>query len=122
MKYLMLSWLVVAGLVAVAITLDMRRLRVNRAGLSVAGWAMTCAAAGALAAVPYLIQRRRVRRQLLAATWVLIGDESQSAALRRERLDTLWRNGLLGESIFRACAERLESETCQFALDPRKTP
>ncbi|MDM8359795.1 hypothetical protein P8H29_27055, partial [Pandoraea communis] len=75
-----------------------------------------------LAAVPYLIQRRRVRRQLLAATWVLIGDESQSAALRRERLDTLWRNGLLGESIFRACAERLESETCPFALDHRKTP
>jgi hypothetical protein len=110
MKNLMMIWLCAATAAALGIALDMRRLKVNRVGLSPPGWAVACVFAGAFAAVPYLMLRRRVWRTLLNAAWKLVGDDSHAPAVRRERLDALRRSGLIGRPVLRACLRTLNTD------------
>lgn len=109
MKSLILVWLLAAAATAIGIAFDMRRLRVNYIWLSLTGWAALCACAGAVTAVLYLIMRQSVRKQLIDAAWQLIGDETHAPELRRKRLLALRQNGLVGETVFRACLRSLDA-------------
>ncbi|WP_321926892.1 hypothetical protein [Paraburkholderia guartelaensis] len=112
---LMLIWLGLALTTALAIAFDMRRLRVNYVWLSMTGWSLLCACAGAAAAIPYLALRWRVRRNLIAAAWALIGDESHTPELRQQRLIALKQSGLVGDVVFRICLRRLNDVSDQIA-------
>jgi hypothetical protein len=100
----------------------MRRLAVNRVGLSAAGWTGVCLIAGVVAAVPFLMLRRRVFRALLNGAWALAGDEKYESAVRRDRLIALQRCGLVGEPVFRACLKALEIEERRATTDRRHLP
>lgn len=110
MKNLTMIWLCAAVSAALGIALDMRRLKVNRVGLSPPGWAAVCVCAGAFAVVAYLILRRRVWRKLIDAAWRFVGDSSYAIDVRRERLHALWHCGLIGEAAFRACTRTLDAQ------------
>ena len=103
-------WLTAAAPAALGIAVDMRRLRVNRVGLSPPTWAVVCVLVSAFAVVPYVIQRRRVRRNLIDAAWQFVGDGSYALDVRRERLHTLRRCGLISEAAFQACAQTLDTQ------------
>jgi len=103
-------WLLTAVPVALGIAFDMRRLRVNRVGLSSWGWAAACVCASAFMVVPYLILRRRVWRKLIEAVWRFVGDSSYAIDVRRERLHALRASGLIGKAAFRACARTLDAQ------------
>ncbi len=109
MKDLTMIWLVAAVPAALGIALDMRRLKVNRVGLSSRGWAVACVGTSAFALVPYAILRRRVWRKLIEAAWRFAGDSSHATDVRRERLHALWRNGLIGDAVFRVCTRALDA-------------
>lgn len=110
MKSLMMIWLGAAMAAAFGIALDMRRLKVNRVGLSSPGWAAACVCASAFTVVPYLILRRRVWRKLIEAVWRFVGDSSYAIDVRRERLNALRASGLIGKAAFRACARTLDAQ------------
>ncbi|MFV8603315.1 hypothetical protein ACNRDG_03210 [Ralstonia pseudosolanacearum] len=105
-----LVWLSGVAATALGIVLDMRRLRVNRVGLPASAWVFASACIGPVAGVAYLLQRQAARRALIGAAWELVGDANQSAHVRRERLITLERSGVLGAPIFRACLAVLDAE------------
>jgi len=109
MKNVMVVWLTAAVPAALSIALDMRRLKVNRVGLSPRGWAVVCMCASAFALVPYLILRRRIWRKLIDAAWHFVGDNSHAIEVRRERLHALRRTGLICDSAFRACERTLDA-------------
>lgn len=108
MMTLMTAWLCTVVAVALGIALDMRWLHVSRVGLSLPGWIVLCVFVGVLAAVPYLILRRRKWLRLLAAATQLSGKASDSLDARRTRLDLLRSDGLIGEPVFRACLKKLD--------------
>lgn len=110
MKNLTMIWLITAVLAALGIAFDMRRLRVNRVGLSSWGWAAACIGVGALTVVPYVILRRRVLRKLIQAVWRFVGDSSYATDVRRERLHVLRASGLIGKAAFRACTRTLDAQ------------
>lgn len=110
MKNLMLVWLTAAVPAALGIALDMRRLKVNQVGLSLPGWAVVCMCASAFALVPYLILRRRIWRKLIDAAWRFVGDDSHAVEVRRVRLRTLRRSGLICDAAFRACTRTLDAQ------------
>lgn len=104
-------WLLAASAVATGVVCDMRRLVVNRiGGIGPRGWAIASLCAGPIAGVIYLAQRRIARRQLVDFVWQAVGDTSHPAAVRRERLMALYRYGLVGEPVLRACLRVLEVE------------
>lgn len=105
-----LIWLSGVAATALGIVLDMRRLRANRVGLPASAWVFASACIGPVAGVAYLLQRRAARRALIGAAWELVGDANQPAHVRRERLITLERSGVLGAPIFRACLAVLDAE------------
>jgi hypothetical protein len=96
-------WLLTATGIAVAVIFDMRRLAVNRVGLSRAGWLCMCAGTGPLAIAAYLVCRRAVWRELIDSVWKVIGDGSYPLQVRRKRLIALRRNDLIGEAVFHRC-------------------
>lgn len=102
-------WFVVASGVALTITVDMRRLAVNRVGLSRAGWLCVCAGAGPFAGVVYLLFRRIVWRTLVDSVWKIVGDGSHPISIRRQRLIALQRAGLIGAPVFRQCLTLLDA-------------
>jgi hypothetical protein len=102
-------WFVVAAGVALATTLDMRRLAVNRVGLSRTAWLLLCAGAGPFAGVVYLVVRRAVWRDLVGSVWTMVGDGSHSVSVRRKRLVALRKSGLIGAPVFRHCLALLEA-------------
>lgn len=108
MDYVVVTWMAMSALVAVSIALDMRQLRTNRVWLTLSAWLLVCAGSAGLAAVPYLLFRRAVRRDLVAAAMTLIGDESDCIAIRRQRLATLRHSGLLSDSVFLICKDQLD--------------
>ena len=108
MKDVMTIWMLAAAIVVLGIALDMSRMRVNRVGLSVTGWALMCACAGVLAAIPYMILRRRVWQQLIDAAWTLMGNDRNAPELCRKRLIALKQSGLVGDAVFRACLRSLD--------------
>ncbi|MFM0042156.1 hypothetical protein [Paraburkholderia sediminicola] len=103
-------WFAAAAATAVGISLDMRRLKVNRVGMSRIGWIVASACAGPFAASVYLYRRRTAWRALIDAVWQAIGDASQPLHVRRQRLMTLRNTGLIGGQVFLACWEQLEAE------------
>ena len=110
MKELAMIWLTAAAPAALGIAVDMRRLRVNRVGLSPPSWAAVCVLVSAFAVVPYLIQRRRVWRNLIDAAWRFVGDSSYAFDVRRERLHALRCCGLISEVAYRACVRTLDTQ------------
>lgn len=100
-------WFAVAAATASGIALDMRRLRVNRVGMSRTGWAVACVVAGPLAGGAYLYRRRIAWRALLDAVWQAAGDRSQPVHVRRQRLLTLHHTGVIGRRVFLACWDEL---------------
>lgn len=110
MSILIVAWLGTSALLAVAIQVDMHALRVNQVWLSAGAWLLASAFFGVFVVVPYLVTRHRVRGELERAALTLLGDESQCMEIRRSRLATLKRCGLLGESLFRMCASQLDRQ------------
>ncbi|WP_233829201.1 hypothetical protein [Paraburkholderia sp. ZP32-5] len=103
-------WPLGAAVTALSIVFDMRRLMINRVGLSSMGWVVACVCAGPLAGGAYLILRRGARRQLVEAVWRIAGDQFQPVDLRRARLIALLRSGLVGAPVFHACMKQLDAE------------
>ncbi|WP_104657411.1 hypothetical protein [Ralstonia insidiosa] len=103
-------WLSGVAVTALAIVLDMRRLRANRVGLPAAGWVFAAACIGPVAGAAYLLKRGAARQGLIDAAWALVGDAHQPAHVRRERLIALERSGVLGVPIFQACLAVLDAE------------
>lgn len=102
-------WLIAALATALGILLDMHRLQVNRVGnFGRRGWVLLGALIGPLATVPYLRARTVTRRTLIAAVWLVVGDETQPTETRRARLVALRDCRLIGKSVFRACLSTLE--------------
>ncbi len=102
-------WLSIAAGIALAAVLDMRRLRINRVGLTPTGWLLACLCAGPLAGAIYLVLRRSARQRLINAVWLIVGDGSHPAHIRRARLLDLERTGLVGTAIFRVCLKALDA-------------
>lgn len=100
------AWLISALVSWCAISLDMRRLVINRIGLTRAGWLIACAATGPLAGLMYLLLRERGRQALILAACTMLGDTAP-IDVRRIRLDALLASGLVGEPVYRACLKRL---------------
>ncbi|MCJ0765368.1 hypothetical protein [Variovorax terrae] len=107
MFLLIVFWILGAVLTALGIALDMHRMRVNSVGISLVGWLLATACLWPAAAVAYMWLRPAVRRRLINAVWRYVGDATQPMPLRRARLLTLWRSGLIGSSIFSACLKEL---------------
>ncbi|CAJ7491352.1 Uncharacterised protein [Burkholderia pseudomallei] len=103
-------WFAAAAATASGIALDMRRLRVNRVGTSLTGWAVACAVVGPLAGGVYLYQRRVAWRALVEAVWQAAGDRSQPVHVRRQRLLALRSTGVIGRHVFLACWEELHAD------------
>ncbi|MEJ0003537.1 MAG: hypothetical protein WDN30_08205 [Pararobbsia sp.] len=103
-------WPIATAGIALGVVLDMRRLRINRAGLSRTGWVLACACAGPLAGAAYCVIRKRTRRRLIDSVWQLVGDATQSTHVRRERLVALQRSGLVSDAVFKACLVTLDTE------------
>ncbi|VVE75906.1 hypothetical protein PCA31118_05090 [Pandoraea captiosa] len=110
MSFLVVVWLSASALIAVAIPVDMHVLRVNRIWLPAGAWLLASAIFGAFVVVPYLVTRRRVRRELERAAFALLGDETYCMAIRRSRLTTLKQCGLLSDSLFRMCGSQLDRQ------------
>lgn len=102
-------WLLTASGIAVAVIFDMRRLAVNRVGLSRAGWLCVCAGTGPLAIAVYLVCRRAVWRTLVDSVWRVVGDGSYPISIRRQRLIALQHAGLIGAPVFRRCLTLLDA-------------
>jgi hypothetical protein len=101
-------WFVAASGVALAIAFDMRRLAVQRVGLSRIGWLFVCVGTGPFAGVAYLFFRRAVWSELLDSVWEIVGDASHPVSVRRKRLLALRSSGLIGAPVFRRCLVLLE--------------
>ncbi|HEX7933048.1 MAG TPA: hypothetical protein VF573_08240 [Paraburkholderia sp.] len=112
-------WFAAAAATALGISLDMRRLKVNRIGTSRTGWVVACACAGPFAAGAYLYRRRTAWRALIDAVWQATGDASQPLHVRRQRLMTLRDTGVIGRRVFLACWEELEAEERHSGLRNR---
>lgn len=110
MMFIIVFWLLGALLAALAIFVDMRRLRVARVGLPVPAWMGVCLIAGPLAGVFYLYMRPAVRRRLIQTVWLYVGDDTHPIRMRRERLLTMRRSGLIGPAIHEACDRMLDRE------------
>ncbi|AYQ43404.1 hypothetical protein BLA9940_00026 [Burkholderia aenigmatica] len=106
-----LIWLGCAIATGCAIALDMHRLRAHSVGMTLGGWIVASVCTGPLAGVIYLSRRRTARRTLIDAAWTIVGDATVPVHVRRERLNTLERAGLLGASIYRECAAVLDTES-----------
>ena len=104
-----LIWLTAALLVAAAISWDMRRLRVNRVGLSAPAWWALCVLGWPLVVLAYLFIRPRVRREVIASVWHYVGDESTPASVRRRRLLALHRNEMVNDAIFEECLRQIDA-------------
>lgn len=100
-------WSLSVVLSALVIVIDMRRLGASRVGLEVNSWVATSLVLGPLAGLAYLFKRPAARRQLVAAVWRLIGDDSHPVSTRRARLDALRRSGIVGPAIYRTCLREL---------------
>lgn len=105
-----LIWLTAALLVAAAISWDMRRLRVNRVGLSAPAWWALCVLGWPLVVPAYLLIRPKVRREVIASVWHYVGDESTPAPVRRRRLLALHRNEMVDDAIFDECLREIEAQ------------
>jgi hypothetical protein len=103
-------WSLSAAIAAFSIVFDMRRLMINRVGLSRMGWVAACACIGPLAGGAYLILRRGARRKLVEAVWRIAGDPLQPVDLRRARLIALLGSGLVGTPVFQTCMKQLDAE------------
>lgn len=103
-------WLTSSALMLSAIAFDVRRLGVNRVGISIVGWGLASLAAGPAIGMVYWIQRRRTMRALIGAAWTLMGDASYPLDVRHERLKALYCSGLISRLIFRLCLEMLGRE------------
>ncbi|RQY65621.1 hypothetical protein [Burkholderia stagnalis] len=103
-------WFAAAATTALGIALDMRRLRVNRVGISRTGWVVACVCAGPLATGAYLYQRKAAWRALIDAVWQAAGDASHPVHVRRQRLLALRNTGVIGRRVFLACWEELEAQ------------
>lgn len=102
-------WFAAAAATASGIAFDMRRLRINRVGTSLTGWAVACAFAGPLAGGVYLYHRRGAWRALVQAVWQAAGDHSHPIHVRRQRLLALRNTGVIGRRVFLACWEELQA-------------
>jgi hypothetical protein len=103
-------WLLTSAVIAVAITLDMHRLQLNRVGISRTGWIIACICTSPAAGIAYLWRRHAARKALISAVWKTIGDATEPLSVRRQRLITLRSNGLIGIEIYLACWNELEVE------------
>ncbi|MCW0080580.1 hypothetical protein [Burkholderia pseudomallei] len=101
-------WFAAAAVTALGIALDMRRLKVNRVGMSRIGWILACACAGPFVAGVYVYQRRAAWRALINAVWEAAGDDSHPVHVRRQRLLALRHTGVIGRQVYLACWEELE--------------
>lgn len=104
-------WLLAASSVAASVALDMHRLRINQVGgIGLRGWAIASLCTGPVAGAVYLGLRRIARRQLVNSVWQAVGGTSTPIAVRRARLMALYRYGLVGDPVFRACQRVLDAE------------
>ena len=122
MMFIIVFWLLGALLSALAIFVDMRRLRVARVGLPVLAWMGVCLIAGPLAAVLYLFMRPAVRRRLIQTVWLYVGDDTHPIRTRRERLLAMRHSGLIGPAIHEACERLLDQEVERRPGEPSHRP
>jgi hypothetical protein len=122
MKTLSMLLMLTATLSALGIASDMRRLKVNRVGLSPPGWVVACIFGNLIAVLLYLVVRRRVWKKLLDAAWHFVGDEAAPYDARRTRLDALRDNGVVGEPIYRACVRTLVFQRTESAQPADSSP
>lgn len=106
-----LIWLSGSAATALGIAIDMHRLRINRLGISRAGWVIASVVGGPVAGVFYLFRRPSARRTLIEHVWQLAGGASAPPEIRLRRLQVLRDSGLIGPAIFRACLQELRTET-----------
>ena len=112
MKTQTMLWMLTASIAAIGIAIDMRRLKIHRAGLSPPEWAIACIFLNVLAVLPYLIERRRIWKKLIDAAWQFVGDDAYSPDARRARLDALRDCGVIGEPVYRACLKNPQAKSC----------
>ncbi|CAB3769059.1 hypothetical protein LMG29739_05453 [Paraburkholderia solisilvae] len=105
----MAIWLLTAMVTGQAIVYDMRRLAVNRVGLSRTAWFFVSTCTGPFTIVAYLVCRRSVFRKLICSVWKVMGDSTHAEHIRRKRLIALRTNGLIGGPVFCRCLTMLES-------------
>lgn len=104
------TWLMISAAIAVAVTLDMARLHLNRVGIPRAAWIIACIVAGPLAGAAYIWRRHAALKALIHAVWEAVGDSSEPLATRRQRLIALRNNGLISAEIYLRCWAELDME------------
>lgn len=104
-------WMAVAIGIALAVQSDMRRLGIHRAGLTRFGWLIACLCSGLLGGLAYLLTRPKIRRDLIALVWSMVGDASHPTSIRQQRLIELRATNIISHSIYEECSRLINSST-----------